>query len=159
MNTTFERSNNLKDEWLTPPDLLKKLGPFDLDPCAPIKSPWPIAKNHFTYLDNGLMKDWCGRVFCNPPYGKHLESWLNKCALHKNVTLLIFARTDTNAFFNYLWPFANSILFIKGRLKFYNVDGTPAKTQAGAPSILVSFDKTNTEYLIKSNIKGKLIKL
>jgi len=33
----------MKDEWLTPPDIIKALGPFDLDPCAPIVRPWPTA--------------------------------------------------------------------------------------------------------------------
>lgn len=32
------------DEWLTPPHVLKALGEFDLDPCAPITRPWEIAK-------------------------------------------------------------------------------------------------------------------
>lgn len=49
-----------KDEWLTPPDILKALGPFDLDPCAPINPPWPMAANHFTILDNGLAREWGG---------------------------------------------------------------------------------------------------
>lgn len=31
------------DEWLTPPQLLKCLGPFDLDPCSPVDRPWPTA--------------------------------------------------------------------------------------------------------------------
>ena len=26
------------DEWLTPPHVLQALGPFDLDPCAPVMS-------------------------------------------------------------------------------------------------------------------------
>jgi hypothetical protein len=27
------------DEWLTPPEILAKLGEFDLDPCAPVVRP------------------------------------------------------------------------------------------------------------------------
>lgn len=34
MNTSFERCENTKVEWLTPPELVKKLGEFDLDPCS-----------------------------------------------------------------------------------------------------------------------------
>lgn len=36
----------LKDEWLTPPEIIKALGgpeSFDLDPCAPIKRPWDMG--------------------------------------------------------------------------------------------------------------------
>ena len=58
-----------KDEWLTPPDLLEKLGTFDLDPCSPIVRPWDTAKHHYTIHDDGLSQTWFGRVWCNPPYG------------------------------------------------------------------------------------------
>ena len=57
-----------KDEWLTPPAILSHLGEFDLDPCSPITRPWDIAKEHYNINDNGLRKEWFGRVFCNPPY-------------------------------------------------------------------------------------------
>ena len=33
-----------KDEWITPPFITQALGPFDLDPCAPVDAPWPIAQ-------------------------------------------------------------------------------------------------------------------
>src|SRR5690606_9975155 len=45
-----------KDEWLTPPEVLRALGRFDLDPCAPINRPWDMARRHYTILDNGLTK-------------------------------------------------------------------------------------------------------
>ncbi len=54
MNTSFERSINTKVEWLTPPELVKKLGDFDLDPCSPINAPFYHAKNNYTIEDNGL---------------------------------------------------------------------------------------------------------
>ena len=53
----------LKDEWLTPPDIIKGLGDFDLDPCSPIERPWDTAKKHYCILDDGLKQDWEGRVF------------------------------------------------------------------------------------------------
>jgi hypothetical protein len=64
--TLYGRSSG-KDEWLTPPPLIQALGEFDLDPCAPIKRPWDMAKNHYTIEDDGLEKDWFGRVWLNPP--------------------------------------------------------------------------------------------
>ena len=71
MNVTFEGNTSTgKDEWLTPPEIVKSLGEFDLDPCSPIERPWDTAKNHFTINDNGLIQNWFGRVWCNPPYGK-----------------------------------------------------------------------------------------
>ena len=48
MNTSFERCENTKVEWLTPPELVQRLGLFDLDPCSPIHAPFLHAKNNFT---------------------------------------------------------------------------------------------------------------
>lgn len=161
MNVTFETKHGNKagkHEWLTPPDLLKKLGDFDLDPCSPINRPWDTAKNHFTVNDNGLFKKWDGRVFCNPPYGPHAQFWLKKCSTHKNAIALVFARTETKMFFNCVWNCADSVLFIKGRLKFYHIDGTQGQA-AGAPSVLISYNKENSDILKNSDIKGKFIKL
>ena len=70
--------------------------------------------------------------------------------------VLIFARTDTASFHANVFNQADSILFIKGRLKFYHVSGKQGDS-AGAPSCLVSYNKENSQYLKKSNIKGKLI--
>lgn len=149
----------LKDEWLTPPEIIKALGEFDLDPCSPIDRPWNTAKKHHTFLDNGLMQNWEGRVWMNPPYGKDTLYWLNKLSGHGNGIALIFARTETSTFFSEVWNKADSILFIKGRLTFYNVDGTPADHNGGAPSCLVAYGKNNTDAILKSKIKGKLIHL
>lgn len=77
MDTSFERQSG-KDEWLTPPSIIKALGEFDLDPCSPINRPWDTAKEHYTILDNGLLKPWKGRCFVNPPYGKETKKWLQR---------------------------------------------------------------------------------
>jgi hypothetical protein len=57
---SHESTVNEKDVWLTPPEIIEALGPFDLDPCAAINQPWPTAKNHFTLHDNGLVQPWGG---------------------------------------------------------------------------------------------------
>tara|TARA_R110002094_G_scaffold82214_1_gene87256 strand:+ start:291 stop:593 length:303 start_codon:yes stop_codon:yes gene_type:complete len=100
MNTSFEKSKNTKVEWLTPPDLVKKLGSFDLDPCAPVDAPFYHALNYYTVKQDGLSKKWKGRVYCNPPYGRGMELWLKKLKYHGNGIALIFARTETKCFFN-----------------------------------------------------------
>lgn len=148
-----------KDEWLTPPELLKKLGTFDLDPCSPINRPWDTALNHYTIEDDGLNKAWAGRVWCNPPYGRETTKWLNKLATHGNGIALIFARTETTMFFSEVWNKADAILFIEGRLYFHHIDGTVARANAGAPSCLIAYGKNNIEALKISGISGKLIGL
>lgn len=64
-----------KDEWLTPPAIIKSLGEFDLDPCSPIVRPWDTAKTHFDINTDGLKMPWFGRVWLNPPYGDQTFNW------------------------------------------------------------------------------------
>ena len=158
MNTSFDRVSDGTDVWLTPPDLLRALGEFDLDPCAPINRPWEMAKKHYTETDNGLMQNWEGRVWCNPPYGNEAKHWLNKCAMHKNAMALVFARTETQMFFESVWPVAHSMYFLKGRLSFYHVTGKKGGT-AGAPSVLIAYDEQNSEVLKNLKVPGKFILL
>lgn len=148
-----------KDEWLTPPEILGALGEFDLDPCAPVDRPWDMAKKHYTILDNGLLLPWSGRVWCNPPYGYDTAFWLDKLVGHGNGVALIFARTETKMFFDYVWDHADAILFIKGRVFFHHVDGTRAVTNSGAPSCLIAYGENNVESLHKSGITGQIIAL
>lgn len=78
MNTSFERTKNRTVEWLTPPELVKKLGQFDLDPCTPIEPPFVHAKTNYSIIDDGLTKEWFGRVYMNPPYGGEWKNgWRN----------------------------------------------------------------------------------
>jgi hypothetical protein len=148
-----------KDEWLTPPEILKELGPFDLDPCHPVNAPWFFALDYFTVEDDGLKHDWYGRVWCNPPYGVHTENWLKKLADHGRGTALIFARTETAMFFSQVWNRATALLFLKGRLHFHHVSGERAALNAGAPSVLIAYGEYDAERLEKSKIHGKFLRL
>lgn len=148
-----------KDEWLTPPAILRALGPFDLDPCSPVTRPWDTAARHFTIHDNGLSQEWSGRVWCNPPYGLEADRWLERLAAHGNGIALIFARTETVMFFRRVWNVATAVLFIEGRLFFHHVSGQRAKANAGAPSVLIAYGDDNAARLEESGIAGKFIRL
>ena len=145
-----------KDEWLTPPEIIRALGPFDLDPCAPVKRPWDTARHHFTIKDNGLIQPWSGRVWLNPPYGRHTPLWLSRIKRHGNGIALIFARTETKMFFRHIWTDADGILFLKGRISFFHADGT-CGGHAGAPLCLVAYGDGNVEALRNSEIAGVLV--
>ena len=84
---------------------------------------------------------------------------MEKLAKHGNGIALIFARTETKMFFNYVWDTADSILFLKGRVTFLQPCGNVGRFTAGAPSCLIAYGKENTNYLKNSNLKGKFIKL
>jgi len=156
---SHQSANMKKDEWLTPPKIINALGEFNLDPCAPIVRPWETAENHFTINDNGLEKEWNGRVWCNPPYGLEASKWLEKLTEHGNGIALIFARTETKMFFEWVWNKATAVKFIEGRLYFHHVDGTKAKANAGAPSVLIAYGNENAEILENCEIKGKFLRL
>ena len=158
MNVSFEKAKNTTIEWLTPPELVKKLGEFDLDPCTPLNPPFLHAKENFTIKQNGLSRDWVGRVYMNPPYGKGMEKWIEKLKNHGNGIALIFARTETKCFFNHIWDDAHAVLFVKGRIKFYNMEGKQVGTP-GAPSIFIAYGIENVIALENSNIEGKFIRL
>lgn len=146
-----------KDEWLTPPELVRALGEFDLDPCSPVNRPWDTAKLHYTVHDDGLLQPWSGRVWLNPPYGDQVWNWLHKLAAHKNGLALIFGRTGAAGFSREVWRKAHSVFFIAGRLYFYHSSGVKAKHNSGGDSILISYDRANTEVLKECGIRGKLI--
>lgn len=146
------------DVWLTPPFILKALGEFDLDPCSSLNRPWDTAKKHYTIEDDGILQPWNGRVWCNPPYGKAMNPFLKKMVDHGDGIVLIFARTETKAFFDYVWNGADAIMFLKGRLKFHYPDGKQGGT-AGSPSVLIAYGINNVKALENSGLDGRIVYL
>lgn len=143
------------DVWLTPPEIIRSLGEFDLDPCSPINRPWDTAKVHYNINDDGLSKDWFGDVWLNPPYGRLIARWMERMSVHCQGVALVFARTETAFFHRFIFPFADSILFFDGRLSFHNSAGIRAQANAGAPSILVGYGERNVQRIADSKLKGK----
>ncbi len=147
------------DEWLTPPEIVSELGPFDLDSCAPVCRPWDTAVKHYTVEDDGLWLPWEGRVWLNPPYGPETGKWLGRLASHGNGIALIFARTETAMFFESVWNQAHALLFIEGRLYFYTVHGEKAKYNSGGPSVLIAYGWSNVQRLRNCGISGAFVSL
>lgn len=140
------------DEWLTPPEILRALGDFDLDPCAPRVRPWATATVHYDVDCDGLNAPWRGRVWMNPPFGREAVKWLRKLAAHGNGIALIPARTETAMFYETVWPHADAVLFIKGRPHFHFVDGRRASFNSGAPICLVAYGSENADVLRASGL-------
>ena len=146
------------NRWLTPKHIVEALGQFDLDPCgAPGHSLAPV-----TYQlddgENGLELEWFGRVWLNPPYGKESPPFLKKMSEHKNGIAFIFARTETKAFFEYVWNSATAVLFLKGRVKFLNADYAVTGA-ANAPSVLIAYSDADADVLASCSIAGHFIRL
>jgi hypothetical protein len=156
------------DEWLTPPaKILEPLGGWqanDIDPAAMVDQPWPTAKRHFTVLDNGLLQEWSGEAWLNPPYSQ-LRRWLARLAAHGRGIALVFAKTDTVAFSRYVWPCAHAVHFIQGRLPFHQPNGLPAIRADGRPvearhaAVLCAYGELATDRLAASGIAGRFVPL
>lgn len=138
--------------WLTPPHIIHALGSFDLDPCA--APGWSTAEDHYVLPTDGLAEPWRGRVWLNPPYGAEAWTWLDRLASHGSGTALIFARTETAGFVEQVWSRADAVLFLHGRLHFHHADGTRAKANAGAPSVLVAYGASDADALRRADLAG-----
>lgn len=139
MNSVLFSSEN--EVWTTPQDFFDKLNDefgFNLDPCAIPEN--AKCERFFTPEMDGLKQNWGGaKVFCNPPYGRKIGAWVQKCYEESQkpdttVVLLIPARTDTAYFHDYIYHKAKEIRFVRGRLKFGG-----AKCGAPFPSMVVIF--------------------
>lgn len=156
-------SDFTEDDYLTPPELLKLLGPFDLDPAAPVVRPWSTAKHHFTIEDDGLNQTWFGRVWLNPPYAKvpgcrsYVQLWMEKMAKHGNGISLTNSRTETIWFHDYLWNGAYALLFCKSRMEFYRPDGTFGHDHAKNAQVLAAYTHEDAEVLYRAHRAGPYV--
>jgi hypothetical protein len=144
-------------DWWTPPEIFQKLGiEFDIDVASPIGGvDWIPAKKYFTEQDDGLIQDWEGTVWMNPPYGKFTANWLEKFVNHKDGIALVFARTDTLWFHNFAAK-ADALLFTKGRLAFYR-SGKKGQNAASG-SLLIACGEKSVNALEQSGL-GWFVKL
>lgn len=116
----------------------------DLDAAATVRN--TKAARFFNPQQDGLAQPWFGRVWLNPPFGRELPLWLEKCAqeiqreeVHE-IYCLIPARTDTRWFHDIVMPNAYLLYLIKGRFNFV-APGTADGANAPFPSMLVVFRK------------------
>lgn len=141
--------SSAKQNWLTPPyllDIVRRLGPIALDPCA---NPQSFVNAWWSFYGpghiDGLKQSWVVPentvCFVNPPYGRSLNLWANKMAIEGercgaancHEVVLIPARVGTGYWEQFVWPFVDAVCFWHGgiefpsRICFYELDGRPAK--------------------------------
>ena len=137
---THDDKNNKSVDWYTPAWIFERIGlRFDLDPCQPTGGvSWIPAHVYYTLADDGLASPWFGTVWLNPPYGKYTSAWLAKMHEHRNGMSLVFARTDTSWFHDYVAK-ADAILFLRGRIGFVDGLGATGGSGAGCGSMLIAW--------------------
>jgi hypothetical protein len=164
-----EHHGNGRNEWLTPPEIIRALGGFDLDPAATCGiahdgKPWKTAATAYCRCSDGLSQPWVGRVWLNPPYDQAAEAWLDRLAKHGNGIALVFARTETVWFKRVAWDRADAMMFLHRRLHFCLPDGTAGGRKggtgsAGAASVLVAYGKQNVEALMGAALDGFVVRI
>jgi phage N-6-adenine-methyltransferase len=144
---------NKTDSWVTPKWIIDKIGLSDLDPSGyrhPEKGILvETARKYYFIEDDGLNKEWVGTVFLNPPYSQN-KLWMAKMAAHNNGIVLIFARTETIFFQDYVKN-ATGINFLKRRVKFIDEHGN-IRSNGNAPSCLIAYSEENYKRI--KNIEG-----
>ena len=141
-------------EWYTPKYVFDALDlDFDLDPCSPpIHKYKTRAANHYVLPKNdGLIDQWFGKVWCNPPFGKGIDKWVEKMYQHNNGVLLVNVSALPNRWFHKYFDRYTAICFIKGRINFINgidqSNGAPAHGQ-----MLISFGNDTKQAVLNCNL-------
>ena len=131
--------NSGDNEWYTPPEYIETarrvMGDIDLDPASSaIANRTVQAAAFYSADDSGLLHDWAGRVWMNPPYASELiTKFCDKLTRHVqagDVTeciILVNNATETK-WFGQLISVADAIVFTSGRVRFLKPDG-----EQGAP--------------------------
>jgi hypothetical protein len=118
-------------------------GSIALDPCTTPENPCG-ALDFYTPPADGADIRWIAEsVFCNPPYGKARERWVERCIeageAGSGVVLLIPAATDTRIFQRALAT-ASAVVFIRGRVKFGVLRPNRRQVAASHPSALIGWN-------------------
>lgn len=146
------------DRWLTPLPLIRALGRFDLDPCG--APGHPTADEVWTpeEIGDGLSIPWHGRAWVNPPYGRVAAAWVRRLVEHGDGVALLFARTDTDLFHDWVFPHASAVMFLHGRVRFLTPEGAYADRTSGAPSALIAYGEHNAAALASSGLDGVIVR-
>lgn len=184
----FTHENPIKgasNEWYTPASIFAGLGAeyteddrgvlvptgdllFTMDTCSPgvdgdgHQLTFVPAPRHLTQEEDGLKTDWgSGMVWCNPPYGKETEVWLDKCAAHGesggSAVALVFSRTETK-WFRRAALSASRVLFLTGRVRFHQ--GSILSVNNGTPgtgSVMFGWGDEAAELLDNCALDGLLV--
>ena len=131
-----------ENEWYTPQEYIEAaravLGEIDLDPATSEYAQSTIrAKTFFTKDDNGLEREWHGRVWLNPPYAQPLITHFVAKMIQEygsgraTAAIMLTHNYSDAAWFQDAGSVANAVCFTRGRIRFYQPDGAIAQPTQG----------------------------
>lgn len=112
-----------RDDWRTPAHVFQALDSefkFTLDGAA-----YPDGRDALLprWCSDVEREDWRGeRVYCNPPYGNAIRAFADRAPDADVAVLLLPARPDTRTWHEAIFPVADEIRFVRGRLRFEGAD-------------------------------------
>ena len=127
--------NTGNNEWYTPDWIVeaarKTMGGIDLDPasCDEANQNHVRASEYFTKEDNGLERDWFGRVYMNPPYsGGVLPSFVAKLSeelssLRVSEAIVLVNNGTETKWCQDLFLICSAVCFLRSRVHFYKPGG------------------------------------
>lgn len=123
-----------KVEWYTPPEYIESarraMGSIDVDPASSVLAQKIVkAKTYFSIHTNGLVQEWNGNVWLNPPYAasiirpfvEKLIGFLQTGQVSQAI-MLTHCNTDTRWYHN-AWSECSAFCQTRGRVKFYDASG------------------------------------
>ena len=141
-------------KWITPRyvfDHFNKTYKFNFDAAASAKN--AKCKNFLSEKEDALNKNWCKkgrRIWLNPPYSRHMGKWIKKAYEESKkgclVACLVYSRTDTIWWHDYVIKHAWKIHFIKGRIQFISSKDGKTKSAAPAASCVIIFKPNKKRY-------------
>jgi len=131
--------NSGENEWYTPPEYIeaarRTMGSIDTDPASSEAANRTVkAKRYFTIESNGLVEEWPGNVWLNPPYTRNLvelfcDKLLEEFASRRTrqACLLVNNATET-AWCQKVLSTAHAVCFVAGRIRYLDRTGQPAQS-------------------------------
>lgn len=150
LNTVTSKSN----EWYTPARYVQAarevMGGIDVDPASnPLANETVQAARFYDITTNGLDKQWHGRVWMNPPYGRdemgsNQDVWTRRLieqyreGITTEAVVLVNASVDTR-WFQPLWDYL--ICFPDHRINFYTPEISASGSTHGSALVYLGHQK------------------
>jgi hypothetical protein len=153
--------NSGNHEWYTPETYIRAatavMGEIDIDPASTeVANSVVKAKQIYTSADDGLTKNWSGKVWLNPPYSFELISkFCDKLRVHfakgdiTEAIVLVNNATET-MWFNKLINCASSVMFPCKRIRFWSPDGRLSQPLQGQSLIYLGNNPERFTAVFKS---------
>jgi len=151
MKNIHVANNSGNNEWYTPPEYTAAakvvMGGIDLDPASSHKANEFVgADKYYTLEDDGLVQEWGGRVWMNPPYSQpEIAEFCDKFLASPEINeacVLVNNATDTR-WMQKMLKHATAVCFVRGRISYLDKSGKPKNKPLQGQAILYYGNNTD----------------